>query len=305
MNPFSQFESDLTVWMTDGDGNPLGDAVWVGSAMERTGIEDGFAEEEANVSGVPWPVQQQLQPVIAIELENVWMARVTGTGASTMAETFRLTRNQKFIFVLIWLDEETGVWVKRIYRHVEIPSLTLAGDEIFRQRLRARAGSCEETSGSIVGTMPDNTAANRGIVRFVDAGGPVDLYRYDLQAQTFTPVNPALIGGRAQIYGAGGGWQFRLEIQGALALAVGNDGTLRCGWLTATGGTFTVNSTLPRVEFHTARRVASVSKQGEVAVPRATEIVSPPPFSSELFKLGNAYIGTGGAYATRFEDRLI
>jgi hypothetical protein len=296
--PFTQWECEMVVYRADAQGAATDTIEWIGGCENKLDIEQGFAEERAERSGDPYPRMQFLEEVHTIQLENLWLSRYRLTGDGAAFDNPMIGREQRFVVVLLWESEETGIWHKRTYFGVQINPLSITSEnEYFTQRVPMRAGYYLPENGRLP-DMPTLLPASAGLVRYVSESGAADLYSYDFTARTFTALADA--GGRITFPGAGGGYQFRILIDGTLALAVDNGGTLVVGDLSAEGGSFATG--LPRAEFYNGiSRYASLTKDGLLASPNFLETPANPGLANdfELRTAGGAWLATIGLAAVQ------
>jgi hypothetical protein len=312
--PFSQWEADLVIYPSDEFGN-VTDAspVWIGGTANKSNFQDGYKAEDASKSGVPVPNMEQLEEQHTIELENVWMARVT---AGPLVSTPSMPRNQYYAVVIIWTDrEETGVWVKRAYAGVKLAQLSMGTDtEAFLQKVKIEGGIMQQTCGVLSEGMPSEEPTILGVVRYVSPTEQVDLYTYDfLNPQSgFQAINPGMLAGRAAIESAGGG--VSISVGGAVAMEIDPEGNVAVNGITSIGGSYVEDQSAPRLEFCAGlTRIASLSALGELGIPGFFETDEDPEQSGACY-LPGFWLGAGetwlatiarnGLYAAGLADNL-
>lgn len=298
---FSQWECEVVLYRADEQGRSTGEVEWLGGCENKMQIGQGYAEERADRSGDPYARNQQLEEVHTIELEALWLSRYESAG---VIRNPVLARNQRFVAVLVWIDDETGVWHKRSYFGVEIGELSLSSEnEYFTQRTPMRAGWFVPQNGRLP-EMPGLLPAGGGIVRYFSSGAAVDLFSYDFGTEQFTELSPSA--GKFTIAGAGGGYVLRLLVGGVVALGIGSDGVAHVAALIASGGSYA--SGLPRVEFFNGSlRVATLTAAGVLAVPSFFETATAPALTEDFVFSDGAWrlsFGNAGAYAPAIEDDL-
>jgi hypothetical protein len=307
--PFTQWEADVVVYQSDMFGNVAGnDAVWLGGTVNKSNFQDGYKTEEANQSGVPVPNMRQLEEQHVIELENVWMVQVAA-GPAFAAPT--IPRDQFYAVVIIWTDEETGVWVKRVYAGVELRELSMGSDsEVFVQKLRIEGGVMQQTCGILAESVPSEDATILGMVRYVSPREQVDLYTFDFTnpQEGFQVINPAALAGRGSI-GPGTSSGYQISVAGAVALEIYAGGHVSVNQVVGIGGSYVYNNAIPRMEFYAgSSRIASLSAAGELGIPAFIEADADPGISG-AFWLGDgetwlASLAPRGLFAAGIADDL-
>lgn len=304
--PFSQWESDLVIYRADTMGNAIGGPLFIGGGFpEKSNFSDGYKGEPANISGNPIPNTQQLEEVHAIELENVWMARVSGEPGEVVVSTLQLARNQPYDVVVIWTDEETGVWVKRVYFSVRIPELSMRTEsQILIQKLRLEGGIMAQTSGLLSQSAPTEDAALTGVLQFNSGSGVVPVYSYDFQAKQFSLIDPSLTG-LIEI-SSNEEYPVTILVNGMLAMGIDAEGRIHVKRLLALGGSY---STIPCAQFIAGGvPVASIGEDGTFGMVAFNEADADPMLTSEfVFEDGDewlASLGAPGVFAAAISDDL-
>lgn len=302
---FTQWECEMVVYRADEAGAPTGEIEYLGGCENKLEIEQGYAEERAERSGDGYARNQHLEETHVIQLENLWLTRYRKESGEEFYDSPRIGRAQRFVVVMLWTDEESGVWHKRSYYGVQINPLNFnSSQEYFSQTATMRASYYVPDHGRRP-EEPTLQPTSLAFVRYVTSSGSVDLLSYDFDARTFTALaNPA---GKVDLPGAGGGYLARILVGGVLALAIDADGVLLVKEIVATGGSFT--SGLPRAEFfHGNLRYASLTAAGLLAVPNFLESPATPGLTDDFeFREGGLWrlsLGLLGAYAPAIEDSL-
>jgi hypothetical protein len=304
--PFSQWEADIAVYLSDASGNTVGGAspIWLGGTPSKSNFSDGFKEEEANISGQPGVNIQHLEETHGIELENVWMARADQpVGGVVPVEVLGLDRNQFYSIAIIWTDEETGVWVKRVYYGVKLPELSMSTEnQVMAQKMKFEGGTMLQTAGTPQ-QAPDEGVALYGRVQYVNTlGQATDIYTYDFGTRVFSPVGGGVPGNSV-------GWdgtENEITVAGMVALIVTEAGQVQVEQLSA-GGTY---NNPPRLDFYAgASRIASVSAAGVLAVTsfRETDVDPGLPLGFALVDSEGHWLATidaTGVYAPSITDDL-
>ena len=305
--PFSQWEADIAVYLSDASGNVAAGAapVWLGGTPSKSNFSDGFKQEEANISGQPGVNIQHLEETHGIELENVWMARADQPVDGVIpVEVLGLDRNQFYSIAIIWTDEETGVWVKRVFYGVKLPELSMSTEnQVMAQKMKFEGGTMLQTAGTAQ-QMPNEGVAIYGRVLFVNAlGQATDIYNYDFGTRVFSPVPPGISGDSV-------GWdgsESEITVAGMVALIVTEAGQVQVEQLTAIGGTY---NSAPRLDFYAgASRIASVSAAGVLAATSFHETHADPglPLGFALVDGDGNWLATidaTGVYAPSIADSL-
>jgi hypothetical protein len=307
--PFTQWEADVVVYQSDMFGNVAGDdPVWLGGTVNKSNFQDGYKTEEANKSGVPVTIMRQLEEQHVIDLENVWMVQVAA-GPAFAAPA--IPRDQFYAVVIIWTDEETGVWVKRVYAGVELRELSMGSDsEVFVQKLRIEGGVMQQTCGVLAESVPSEDATILGVVRYVSPGEQVDLYTFDFcnPQGGFQVINPAVLPGRAAM-GPATPSGYQISVAGAVAMEIDGSGQVSVNGVTCLGGSYVCANSVPRLEFYAGlSRIASLSATGELGVAGFFEADADPDIAG-AFWLGDgdtwlASLAPSGLYAAGIADDL-
>lgn len=303
MQIFTQWECEMAAWAADADGWPLDVLLWLGGCVNRSDFTQGFADERAERSGIPFPDLKMLEEEHRVTLENLWGQRTDEEPYVTPG----VSRDARAVVVFLWVDEDSGFWVKRTYYNAQFnPFVFSSENEVFEQKIEMRAGWMFEERGKLVDGRPTLTAGAVAVVRYVSISENLPLYTYAMGSGLFTAVAPTA--GRATIAaGVDGPHVFTIKFNGTKALAIKADGTLHLGSVTAIGGTFV--STLPRLDFYVgAQRIASLSSAGELATPTLQGDTAANPGLLEDFELSDgswrASLDRTGVYAAAVEDGL-
>lgn len=301
---FTQWETDMVVYRADANGRATGEVVFLGGCENRMDIEQGYAEERADRSGDPHSRNQHLEETHVIQLENLWLSRYRNEGGEERFDVPAVGRDARFVVVMVWEDEQSGIWHKRTYFGVQINPLRFdSSQEFFSQNVLMRASYLIASNGRRP-AEPTLTPATAGIIRYVTGGASVDLWSYDFEARTLSAqADPT---GRIEFAGAGGGYLYRVYVGGELALAVHADGRLLVREIVATGGSFTTGD--PRAEFYNgSTRYATLTANGRLAVPNFLESADNPDLPEDFeFRAASwlASLGPIGAYAPGIADTL-
>lgn len=276
---FTQWECEIVIYRADEDGAPTEDVEWLGGCDNKMTLDQGFAEERADRSGDRYARWQQLEEEHSLELDRLWLTRYDRSEASF--QTPVMARNQRLVAVLLWRDEEARIWHKRTYFGVQIGTLNISSESEFMSlRVPMRASHMIPASGDLDDTPPDLAPSSLGgLLRYFDSLGAVDLFSYDYDSGLFAGIGSP--DSRLTLPGADGTYQFRMLINGALALAVNNAGVLMARGYTFTNGTF--SDVLPRVEFLTGfGRIAALGADGVLAAPGFVERDTQPGATLEV-----------------------
>jgi hypothetical protein len=304
--PFSQWEADIAVYLSDASGNvaPGAAPVWLGGTPSKSNFSDGFKQEEANISGQPGVNIQHLEETHGIELENVWMARADQPVDGVIpVEVLGLDRNQFYSIAIIWTDEETGVWVKRVFYGVKLPELSMTTEnQVMAQKMKFEGGTMLQTAGTAQ-QVPDEGVSIYGRVQFVNAlGQATDICTYDFGTKVFSPV-----GGVSGDLVGWDGSESEITVAGIVALIVTEAGQVKVEQVNAIGGTY---NSAPRLDFYAgASRIASVSAAGVLAATSFQETHADPglPLGFALVDGDGNWLATidaTGVYAPSIADSL-
>jgi hypothetical protein len=166
-------EAQLTLYAAKPDGTP-GAAIWSGAAAENFRAEGRWLNVETRPTGAAQPVNHPLVPQYQLSIERVWSLPLTNLNG------FQAT-GQEYILQVVWTDEDTQNWHRRIYYGVTISAQSLASRDIDsghtdNQEFLARYFVPD--SGP-AGTAPGAPAANPAYVLYWGVDGTSQLlYTY-------------------------------------------------------------------------------------------------------------------------------
>lgn len=303
--PFTVHEAEFALYLADRDGN-VNDpaAVFLGGRLVEIDPEVDFQKVRLDRHGSPYSRIYHADEEHRFTVRNLWIMQRSSRSMP------RIRRNQQYVFVLRWFDEQSRAWVLRSYFGVTADGQKLLQqNEAFHQDVPFDARYMTERSG--LGTPPEMTPVVLGSVRYVTASEVVDLYTYDFATGNFSVVDPALLAGRASLEISGANWRVKFGATVALEAAAA-DG-VHVHEITAVGGTFSVGETqFPRVEFWIgATRIAGLTAAGELAVPDFAETNAAPELGGALpgfvVEVAGDWVLTlaqGTAYAPSFNEDL-
>jgi hypothetical protein len=302
---FTQWECEVVIYRADESGAATEEVEWLGGCDNKMELEQGFAEERADRSGDPYSRWQQLEEEHTLDLERLWLTRYDRAGNFANPAP---RRNQRLVAVLLWRDEEARIWHKRTYYGVQVGPLAISSEsEYFSLRVPLKAAHLIASSGDLDANPPDLSPDSlAGTLRYIDdLGGSIDLFSYNYETNVFTAIGSP--DARLSLPGPNGTYQFRLLINGTLALAVNNAGLLLAKEFHFTGATYSTTS-LPRVEFVTARRIATLTETGILSAPSFVEQDDPPETEPQIALLNGvdwlASLDNNGLTAPEISDEL-
>lgn len=306
--PYTVHEADFALYLADRDGNVTDQAkVFLGGRLEDLTPELDFTKVRLDRHGDPFGRNYHSDEEHRIVIKNLW---VMEKSSRTMP---RIKRNQQYVLVVRWFDLETKAWVLRTYSGVTADGQRLlSSDQVFHQDVPFTARHLDESSG--VGEPPDLTASIATLsVLYVTADDSAPVYSYDRISKVFTAIDPVLATEEATIAIDGTSWKLLIGLLHASVVPVmeATVGGVSVAELTAIGGTFPLGDSYPRVEFWIGpTRVASVTRNGELAVPDLFETDTEPDIDGPCFRLAledDTWVGTiaqGMMYARSFNEDL-
>lgn len=304
--PFTIHQGEYALYRADAEGEAIGQAVYLGGKFEDLSPEQTFVGQRIDAHGSPYGRTVHVDERHSFTVRNLWAIQ---RGRNVLPAP---TRNQQYVFVVVFYDEQTKTFAKRIYFGVTADGQKLpTDDQVVRHQVPFSAGYMVEQGG--IGIRPDLTAQLLGEIRYVTPAEEGLLYYYDFATDTYVAPFPADLEGRAKI--VNDLTQFRVNFdldgngQGIPALKVTSD-KLRVNELTGIGGTFLLGPTTPRIEWwYGARRMASLSGAGELSVPDIVETLADPQvrhgFKIRVGGVWAATIGPNKTYAKEFAEVLL
>lgn len=294
--PFTIHEAEFALYPSDAQGN-TGTAAYIGGRLESLEPDFTYAGGRMDRHGDPMGAIHQEEEQHQLTIGNLWVQeRAPGQRMPRMA------RNQRYVLVVRWVDPESQVWCKRTYEGVTFEGQKLpSSSQVVMQDLRLVAQQMWENAGR--DTEPDLLPWRPGLIRYVDAFGAVDLYRYDTSSQVLEVVDAGLLAGRAEI---AVGAELEISFDGDVVLRADESG-VEVETLTAVGGAFPVTtSAIPRLVFYCgAVPVAALTAEGELCVPSCEEAEEDPQEDDRayVFEVTGGWaltLARAGAYAVEF-----
>jgi hypothetical protein len=304
--PFTIHQGDYALYRADADGEAIGQPIYLGGKLEDLSPEQSFVGQRIDAHGSPYGRTVHVDERHSFVVRNLWAVK---RGSNRLPAP---SRNQQYVFVIVFYDELKTTFAKRIYFGVTADGQKLpTDDQVVRHQVPFSAGYMVEQGG--LGKRPDLTAQLLGEIRYVTPATDALLYYYDFATDTYEAPFTAELEGRAKI--VNDLTQFRINFdldgngQGIPALKVTSD-KLRVNELTGIGGTFLLGSTSPRLEWwYGAKRMASLSGAGELSVPDITETLKDPQvrhgFKVKINGAWAATIGPNKTYAKVFAEVLL
>lgn len=295
--PFTIHQAEFALYLADDNFNAGTASVFLGGCLEDLSPESEFVSHRLEGHGEPIARTTHVDERHKFTVKNIWSLQ-RGTNFVPMPQ-----RNQQYAFVVVWFDEETKTWAKRIYLGVTADGQKLPTEnEVIKHQVPFTAGFMDEDSG--LGAKPNLSAVLTGKIFYVTGNERTQLYRYDFQTNLYSSVNPVLFPGRAEI--VTDATQFRIDINATPALKATST-ELQVEELTAIGGTFLLGVVYPRLEWWRGpKRMASLSGAGELAVPDVSEVdVDPAVENGFKIPVNGSWVATIGpkkTYAKEFTE---
>jgi hypothetical protein len=293
-NPFVVFEAEVYVTV---EGSDAGLAeVWLGGCAERIVMNIEPDETLVEFHGHPFRTTHHGEEKHTIDLTNVWLLDINSTTPVGAMGMPRLRRNQRMTMVILWQDDDTGYWNKRVYFGVTWRGQRI--NELPLQEIPLRAERMVERSGLL--NADTNPTALAEVVFFGGSlAAPIPIYAYDLAAGTFILADPSLTA-LAEIVAASGA--VNITVDGTAALRADADGVF-VNDFEAMGSPNRQSGSDPRIEFQINGIVAaSLTSSGLLAVGNAFEVDDLSGIESAFVladdaNTSRAVIGPKGLYA--------
>lgn len=288
---FTLYEADAALYPSDEEDQPGAEPVFIGHCFERVDCALNYQTRLRPFLGEDFQRGYNEDQAHTIELRNA--LQISG------AQEFKsLDRFGRHVLVVVWHDEEKRCWMKRTWYGVTVSAEQAGGDVVIEDSTTLRAEQMIASIGSVEwpDLVPDTLTGQADYVR---GSIRVPLYRY-AGAGLFVALETQS-DGLGRIFTDGDGLKF--EIEGEVALLADAAG-LVVSSLVATGGSY-LDTALAKIELRTARkRVATLVKDGTLAVPYVTESATAPgqPRDLDLRPSGvwSATFGEGRTTAKSF-----
>lgn len=307
--PFSIHDAEFALYRADFQGNAISGSggLFLGGKIESLEPSAEFTKMRLDRHGDALGANYYSDEEHRFTVKNLWVMSRAAQPANRVMPTPSFRRNQQYVFVIRWLDPETQCWALRTYYGVTADGHRLtSADEIFHQELPFSARRMTELSGYL--QPPSLAPVTTGFIRYISAAEDTAIYSYDFNSKVYTPIDPALLPGRASISIAADLLQVLFDAE--IALRATNETGVHVTNLSAVGGTFPLGAAFPRIEFWIgASRVAAVTAAGELAVPEINEVTSHPGLTDPAFEfsLGGTWcltVAQGAAYLKSISDDL-
>lgn len=295
--PFTIHQAEFALYLADENFNAGSAPVYLGGCLEDLSPESEFVPHRLEHHGEPIGRTVHVDERHKFTVKNIWSLE-RGTNFLPMP-----ARNQQYAFVVVWYSEQTQTWAKRIYLGVTADGQKLPTEnEVVKHQVPFTAGFMDEESG--LGAKPNLSAVLTGKIFYVTGNERTQLYRYDFETNLYAAVNASLLQGRAEI--VTDATQFRIDINAVPALKATST-ELQVGELTAIGGTFLLGTVYPRLEWWRGpKRIASLSGDGELAVPDVSEVdIDPNVENGFKIPVNGSWVATIGpkkTYALEFSE---
>lgn len=282
--PFTIFELHLALYALDQNGVPL-NQVLLGAAPEACTFGQTYKTKDLEFPGLLYSREIPIDEEHTIELRNVHLQSMA-TGAPTVG--FQAVRGARYTLVCAWYDRDVTAWIKRTYSGVTTRGQKIEPDQIY-QSLTFRAESLVEVGG--FGSFPLLTPTTLGRVDYVNGAERVTLYAYNMDTAAFTPVDPALLAGRAAI--TAGISSVAIAFNGGAPALTASVSAMTVGNFSEVSGTLLAEN--PRLEFFAgSARIAALGASGSFVVPNLIEVSGNPQVLNGLqfFLSGGAWVMT-------------
>lgn len=269
---FTLYEADVALYPSSQDDQVTGDAVFLGHCFEKIDCNRTYAVRQRAVMGRPQQQNYNEDEAHTIELSNPEQVGPNG-------EVKQLDRFGRYIMVIVWHDEERNVWLKRTYYGVTDVVEQAGGETIVTCAMTLRAERLVKTPGK--NEWPTLIPESQfGVVYYVLGESRTPLYGYG-NGFVFFEL-PTFDAAKGEITPASGTLSFYVE--GALAMQANLvlSGTLLVRDIVAMGGSY-YDTAEGKLEFQiNGIRVATLAKDGTLAVPEINEVSVAPADPSDI-----------------------
>jgi len=149
-------EAQVTLYATaPGGGTGPTTALWSGQVAERLTVREQWLTAETRPTGAPYPVKHPLVPQYEIAIDRVWALPLDNLAGFKPSD-------QEYVLEVIWTEEETGTWHRRMFYGVTIASRSFEprsiesefvdGQEFAAQYFLADSGTLAVAPSSVVAT---------------------------------------------------------------------------------------------------------------------------------------------------------
>lgn len=298
--PFTIREAEFALYYADVTGMRSGSLAMASGTVETLEIEMAYQEQRSDVHGRPYGRSRHIDEQHTITFGHIWSLQ------KATATMFFPRRDQQYILVVRWHDPERLTWHKRTYFAVTGAGERLGhSQESYVQEVPFSAKWCSRSDG--LGEPPSMLPVLSGVVVYVTEYEALELFDYDPATHAFSPVDSALLAGRATIEEAAGVLQVAFGVTPALRIE--ND-ILLVNTFTAMGGSFLVGPVkFPRLEFRFGPMLhGTLSIAGELAAATLTETSISPTWENHFeFRVGGVWkasLGQGGVAAIELSEFL-
>lgn len=289
---FTIWEGDAALYLSTDTNLPLGPAIFIGHCFERIDCAFQHTVRRRGFLGERYQQNYNEDEQHTIELRNAF--QVSGSG-----EIKSLDRFARHILVIVWHDEEHRVWLRRTYFGVTVAAGQVGGETVIEDAttLNAERFIAAPDADEWPTLEPDTLG---GQVDYVKGAVRIPLYSYNGAGEFVAlPSQDDALGRIFEEDGVG----LKFEIEGEAAMLVDDMGIVVAA-LIATGGSF-FDTSLAKLDFRTGGvRVATLVKDGTLAVPTASNATVAPggPTDIELRPDGvwAASLGEGRTSAKSF-----
>lgn len=264
---FTVYEAEVAIYPSDADDAVTGDALFYGEFIERATLTRNYEVKPRPFLGRAFQQNYNADESHTLELECAQQVGALG-------ELKSLERFGRYVLVVLWHDEEAGVWLKRTYYGVTDATEQTAGEALY-DKASFRAERVVRSTGSRIWPTlsPDSQF---GTVYYVRGTERRALYGYG--AAGFFPL-ATFAADKGEILSASG--VLSIVVEGQLALQANPSGLL-VNRIIATGGSY-YDTSEATIEFDiNGVRVATLGKDGTLAVPDLTESDAAPGLVSDI-----------------------
>ncbi len=239
--PLTILEAKWALYRQQADGEALlAFPVWTGGCVDRVRLNDEPIERETWPTGEPAPKAHHIGKRHSIELDKLW--KVEGSEPFD----YQLELDQKYVLVITWQEERSGLWHRRTYYGVTDKGISIeAAVDPLRptQAIQWRAEDMIAEGG--YSQRPSYAPAVKPWrLKWAGADGEFWLFNYNLTTRLFAEVQTGISTGRATVANTS---DFELAIEATRACWL-ESGVMQCHELIEDTG-IAAALDRPRVEF--------------------------------------------------------
>ena len=207
--PLYILDAEITLYRIGADGEPREQVFMGGGMASALTLNSAHKERLLERSGRTTAEARHEESEYTIEFDMVWLQ-----DADSIPTIYR---GLQMIMVIIWYDDEAGVWTRRTYYGVTGRSQRLDGSATHKCAFRAES----MTSDSGSEDRPSGYTPILGTVVYRKGMQETEIFRYDFSQAEWQPVYEAGVPPVAFVYGEDHDMEIRIDGVTALKLDEG------------------------------------------------------------------------------------